>query len=363
MHGFEFAAAATAQRLRAWWDGQHTGVNLSAATLLIVETEELAGLGRAAYVAVPPGPRVIRPYPHGADVTEVPANTVHELVDVVAGALGAGRRGEPSKSAQSAYSLPHPDWHMKGLWDGRLVRTAMVTGALGVGAWLLSAAMPAQAQADDGGHRYQHEQRQSREVSPEKRAEFKQALRDAVTERLRESGVDSDELFDRHKRSQDRPPRSAAPAPKAPERVEEAPAPAPPPPPRRDAAPPPPRRRNARSARSRRDKTRDRRPNGVRSGTKGRPTPSPARRIPLNRPVPPLRPRGRPPYRGLPTGAGACRQRTCRRRFSRTARTVPRGKGRAPTGAEGSPLRLRPRLPPRLKPPTTPKPMEPIWPM
>ncbi|WP_147266840.1 hypothetical protein [Streptomyces diacarni] len=65
MYGDEFAAPGAAWRLRAWWDTQVTGVQLSDAALLLVGVEEaeLAGLGRVAYMAVPPGPRRARSLP------------------------------------------------------------------------------------------------------------------------------------------------------------------------------------------------------------------------------------------------------------------------------------------------------------
>jgi hypothetical protein len=48
MYGDEFSAPGAAERLRGWWDEQRTGVELTAATLLIVDVEDLAGLGRIA---------------------------------------------------------------------------------------------------------------------------------------------------------------------------------------------------------------------------------------------------------------------------------------------------------------------------
>src|SRR5262245_54264659 len=120
---------ATLHRLTAWWGGQRTGVELSAATLVVVDAEELAGLGRIAYVAVPPGSRAYA----GARVVEVPAGTVRDLVDAVV-------PGEPIADA-------HP------LWSRPLVRTAVLTGALGFGGWLLTTAFqPGQAQADTVHH-------------------------------------------------------------------------------------------------------------------------------------------------------------------------------------------------------------------
>ncbi|MET9859677.1 hypothetical protein ABZY93_10200, partial [Streptomyces smyrnaeus] len=150
MYGHEFAAPGAVWRLRAWWDVQATGVELSAATLLIVgvEEEELAGLGRVAYVAVPPGQARACPSPRGGPVIEVPAATIGELIDAVGSSMiGAGDRDEPAKRARSVVPFPQSERHAKPLWSHQLVRTA---GALGVGAWLFSASMqPGQAQAAD----------------------------------------------------------------------------------------------------------------------------------------------------------------------------------------------------------------------
>lgn len=209
MYGDEFAAPGAAQRLRAWWDGQRTGVELSAAALLIVDAEELAGLGRVAYVAVQPGLTGARTYPGRCAVHEVPAATVGELVDaVVSGTVGAEDSGEPSKSARSAFSSPRSERHPKPLWDRQLLRTAVLTGALGFGAWLLSAAVqPGQAQAATTHQQHSHQQQQQQhdiEVESARGADqthsrsgssaFEQEVRKRVAERLRASGVDEETL-------------------------------------------------------------------------------------------------------------------------------------------------------------------------
>ena len=149
MYGDEFAASGAERRLRTWWEAQRTGLELSAATLLVVDVEELTGLGRVSYVAVQPGETTDRSYARGGAVIEVPSGTVRELVDaVVPGMVGDRERGEPSKAARSVFSLPRPEWQMKPLWDRQLVRTAVLSGALGITAWLLPAAMqPGLAQA------------------------------------------------------------------------------------------------------------------------------------------------------------------------------------------------------------------------
>ena len=162
MYGDEFSAPGAAERLRGWWDAQRTGVELTAATLLIVDVEELAGLGRIAYVAVQPGMPRARSYGRDAAVIEVPAGTVRDLVDaVVSRTAGAGDRGGPSETRRPVSSLRRPEQDSKPLWDGRLARTAMVTGALGVGAWLLSSAFaPGQAQAASVQEQQQAQQQQ-----------------------------------------------------------------------------------------------------------------------------------------------------------------------------------------------------------
>lgn len=79
----ELAAADADTRVRTWWDRLGTGVDISRTTLLIVGAENLAGLGRAAYVAVPPGRIGARTYVRGGAVIEVAATTVGDLVNAV----------------------------------------------------------------------------------------------------------------------------------------------------------------------------------------------------------------------------------------------------------------------------------------
>lgn len=114
-------------RLAAWWRVQRTGVELASATLVIIDGAELAGLGRKAYVAVPP--YMEAGDPDGA-VVPVPTADLRGLIDAVLpgeAPVGSGTRS---------------------LW-GRTLRAAALTGVIGVGGWLLTAgfqAGPAQAE-------------------------------------------------------------------------------------------------------------------------------------------------------------------------------------------------------------------------
>jgi hypothetical protein len=120
MYGEEFAAPEAEDRLRACWDGQRTGVELSAATLVIIDVEDLAGLARVAYVAVRPGQAAVRAYTRDGAVIEVPAVRVRELVDAaVSGTFGACARSEPSKTGRSVFS---PESLAKPLWNRRLIQ-------------------------------------------------------------------------------------------------------------------------------------------------------------------------------------------------------------------------------------------------
>lgn len=171
MSGDGLAVPWAAQRLRAWWDGQRTGVELSEATLLIVDAEELAGVGRVAYVAVPPGQVGARSYAPGSAVIEVPAATVGDLVEaVVTGTPGA-----------AILALPRSRWRARRVWDRGIVRTAVLTGILGFGGWLLSAVLqPGAAQA---ATMHDHHAVKSGESAVE------QTIRDQVNEHLRTSGM------------------------------------------------------------------------------------------------------------------------------------------------------------------------------
>ena len=165
MSGDDLSVPWAAQRLRAWWDGQRTGSALSAATLLIVDAEELAGVGRVAYVAVPPGQVGARTYAPGSAVIEVAATTVGDLVEaVVTGTPGA-----------AIVALPRSRWRARRVWDRRVVRTAVLTGILGIGGWLLSAVLPpAQVQAATVHHG-------AKDGGPA----LEQSIRDQVNEHLR----------------------------------------------------------------------------------------------------------------------------------------------------------------------------------
>ena len=211
MFGEDFAAPTAVQRLWAWWDRQHIGVELSLATLLIVDVEELTGLGRVAYVAVPPGQVGARSYPRDGAVIEVPAATVGELVDAaVPGTVGARSpvRGESSDPARSAFSVPRVEWRAKPVWGRSVVRAAVVTGALGVGGWLLTAAMqPGQAQAATSptahNHHVIHGSPSAWGATPTSAGSghpsaFEQELRKRITARLRASGIDVHKLRPGH---------------------------------------------------------------------------------------------------------------------------------------------------------------------